>query len=325
MCVPLLRSLQAAWPHTRFTWVIGRAEAKLMRLIPDVEFIEVDKREGLGGLRALRGQLRHRRFDVLLHLQHSLRASAVSLCIRADRRIGFPRGEARELQWLFTNETVKPVGRAHVVDSLLAFADALGCARRYDRRAADWTLPLPPEAIARARSLIPGYQSTLVISPCSSHRIAQLVRAALCAGRRSCAARAGHARADLRRPLRCRTRDGGCHPLLFPHRARSISWAQDTLPELLAVLARATALLSPDSGPVHMATLVNTPVIGLYAATPGCAQLDRTVRSTGAWMCTTTAAAQFLGKPATGIALDSQDRAGRRDGPDRRRPGDRTT
>jgi heptosyltransferase I len=39
------------------------------------------------------------------------------------------------------------------------------------------------------------------------------------------------------------------------------------LPELLAVLARATVLLSPDSGPVHMATLVNTPVIGLYAAT----------------------------------------------------------
>ena len=33
------------------------------------------------------------------------------------------------------------------------------------------------------------------------------------------------------------------------------------------LLARATVLLSPDSGPVHMATLVNTPVIGLYAAT----------------------------------------------------------
>jgi heptosyltransferase I len=41
----------------------------------------------------------------------------------------------------------------------------------------------------------------------------------------------------------------------------------DTLPQLLALLARATALLTPDSGPAHMATMVGTPVIGLYAAT----------------------------------------------------------
>ena len=42
---------------------------------------------------------------------------------------------------------------------------------------------------------------------------------------------------------------------------------RDTLPQMLALLARASVLLSPDSGPVHMATMVATPVIGLYAAT----------------------------------------------------------
>ncbi len=42
---------------------------------------------------------------------------------------------------------------------------------------------------------------------------------------------------------------------------------RDTLPQMLALLARATALLTPDSGPAHMATMVGTPVIGLYAAT----------------------------------------------------------
>ena len=36
---------------------------------------------------------------------------------------------------------------------------------------------------------------------------------------------------------------------------------------LLALLARADVLLSPDSGPAHMATAVGLPVIGLYAAT----------------------------------------------------------
>ena len=43
--------------------------------------------------------------------------------------------------------------------------------------------------------------------------------------------------------------------------------AKDTLPQLLALLARATVLLTPDSGPAHMATMVDTPVIGLYGAT----------------------------------------------------------
>jgi heptosyltransferase I len=42
---------------------------------------------------------------------------------------------------------------------------------------------------------------------------------------------------------------------------------KDTLPQLLGLLSQSTALLSPDSGPVHMATMVGLPVIGLYAAT----------------------------------------------------------
>ena len=42
---------------------------------------------------------------------------------------------------------------------------------------------------------------------------------------------------------------------------------KDSLPELLALLTRCTGLLTPDSGPSHMATLVDTPVIGLFAAT----------------------------------------------------------
>jgi len=42
---------------------------------------------------------------------------------------------------------------------------------------------------------------------------------------------------------------------------------RDTLPELLALLGRASVLLTPDSGPAHMATMVGTPVLGLYAAT----------------------------------------------------------
>ena len=37
--VPLIRTLQAAWPGCRITWIIGRVEAKLMALMPEVELL----------------------------------------------------------------------------------------------------------------------------------------------------------------------------------------------------------------------------------------------------------------------------------------------
>ena len=42
---------------------------------------------------------------------------------------------------------------------------------------------------------------------------------------------------------------------------------KDTLPQLAALLERADLVLSPDSGPVHLANALGTPVIGLHAST----------------------------------------------------------
>jgi heptosyltransferase I len=165
--VPLLRTLQRAWPRTRFTWVIGRLEARLMGLLPEVEFITVDKRAGFGGLRALRRSLAGRRFDLLMHLQLSLRASLVSAAIPARRRLGFDRARARELQWLFTDERIAPRQREHVLDSFMGFAEACGVTERV----LAWDLPLPQDALDYARALVPEGRRTLVISACSSHSL----------------------------------------------------------------------------------------------------------------------------------------------------------
>jgi heptosyltransferase I len=44
---------------------------------------------------------------------------------------------------------------------------------------------------------------------------------------------------------------------------------KDTITQSVALLQRASLVISPDSGPAHIASAVGTPVIGLYAATPG--------------------------------------------------------
>src|SRR5690606_14505932 len=163
--VPVLRTLQRAWPATQFTWIIGKTEARLMTLLDGVEFITVDKRAGLRAGRELRRQLAGRRFDVLLHMQLAFRASLLSREVQARIRVGFDRARARELQWLFTNARIAPRSREHVLDSFFGFAEALGITDR-DLR---WDLPIPADALRYAEDLIPGHQPTLVISPCSSH------------------------------------------------------------------------------------------------------------------------------------------------------------
>ena len=260
--VPIVRTLQRVWPTTRLTWIIGRVEARLMSVLPGVEFITIDKGAGARSARALRSRLRSRRFDVLLHMQLSLRASLLSALIPARVRLGFDRARARELQWLFTNAQIAPRCNEHVLDSFQGFLAALGI----EPGRLEWNLPLPPEAQQYAAGLISDDRPTLLISPCSSHPLRNWraehygviarhavhehgMRVILCGGR------AAHEHAMAAAIERA------AGTVLINQVGR------DTLPQLLALLSRATALLSPDSGPAHMATMVGTPVIGLYAAT----------------------------------------------------------
>ncbi|HEX7114066.1 MAG TPA: glycosyltransferase family 9 protein [Steroidobacter sp.] len=260
--LPVVRTLQHVWPQTRFTWIIGRVEAKLLAHIPDIEFIVVDKRSLKASAATLRAALRGRRFDLLMHMQLAFRASLLSTLVPARVKLGFDRRRARELQWLFTTDKIAPAERQHVLDSLFGFAEKLGV---YDKLLR-WDIPIPEAARDYARRVIPDGASTLVVSPCSSHPLrnwrpeyyaevadyasAHLgLRVLLCGGRSALEQRMGEAiQRRMKQP--CRNLIG-----------------QDTLLEFLATLERATVLLTPDSGPAHMATAVGTPVIGLYAAT----------------------------------------------------------
>ena len=62
--IALLRCLQRAWPETRFSWIVGKSEAKLLALVDGVEVIPFDKRGGLAAIRELGSRLGRRRFGV---------------------------------------------------------------------------------------------------------------------------------------------------------------------------------------------------------------------------------------------------------------------
>jgi heptosyltransferase I len=265
--VPIIRTLQHAWPATQLTWIIGKTEARLMKLVEGVELITVDKRAGLTGFRNLQAQLRGRQFDVLLHMQLALRASVLAREVAAPVKVGFDRARARELQWLFTNAQIAAHTREHVLDGFFGFLAALGIRERVLR----WDIALPPDTLEYAEKLIPDSQPTLVISPCSSHALRNWP-AERYAAVADYAARQHHMRVILAGgPTKLERETGAAIERLAAPQTQLINQVgRDTLPQLLALLSRATMLIAPDSGPVHMATMVGTPVIGLYAATnPG--------------------------------------------------------
>lgn len=257
--VPTVRQLQAAFPGSQITWIIGAVEHRLLGSFPGVEFITVNKSGDRREARELRKRIRQHSFDVLLHMHASMRANLLSRHIRATRRIGFDRARARDFQWLFCNEAIAPREHAHVVDGFLQFANHLGA----PQQPPVWDLPVSADAREFARSSAPG--NTLVISPCSSDR------------RRNFRNWSAEHYAQL---ARYASTEHGLHVVLTggpTERERDYGTriAADadvinligatTLPQLLALLEQARAVVCPDSGPAHMANAVGTPVVGLFA------------------------------------------------------------
>ncbi|SCZ51954.1 glycosyltransferase family 9 protein [Thiohalomonas denitrificans] len=261
--VPVVRTLQAHWPDTRITWIIGKLEYSMVGDLPGIEFVVFDKGKGWQAYGDLRRALRGRSFDLFLHMQVSLRASLVSLLVRAPIRLGFDRERAKDAQWLFTNQHIDARQRQHVLDGFFGFAEALGIRERVMR----WDIPIPEAARRFAAEQVPTERPVLVISPCSSDRFrnfrnwpaeryARVVDYA--------AERYGMQVVLTGGPSELEREYGEAICARARHTPINLIGATN-LKQLLAVLERARVILSPDSGPAHMGTAVDRPVIGLYA------------------------------------------------------------
>lgn len=258
--LPLVHSLRDALPAADLTWIIGRGERRLLDGLPGVRFVEYDKKSGLAGMRALRGELGGR-FDALLQMQVAARANLLSAFVPAHRRIGYDRSRSKDLHGLFVNERIADRPGIHVLDAIGSFAEPLGI----PRRAVRWDLPVPADARDWAAAQWPeDGRRTLLVSPCSSHvlrnwrseRYAAMAdhaasrgwRVVLCGGRSELERRVGD---EILAAMSSPTLD-----LI----------GKDTLKQLPALLERADLVMTPDSGPMHIANAMGTKVLGLHAA-----------------------------------------------------------
>jgi heptosyltransferase I len=259
----VIRNIQSSWPQTKLTWIIGKLEATLLDDIPDIEFIIFDKSRGWNALRQLRRQLKQRHFDALLHMQVSLRSSLASRLVQTPIRLGFDQARAKDFQWLFTNARIAAIPQQHVLDGLFEFARAIGVLSRNLR----WDIPIPRQAHEFVQQYIPQHRPYAVISPCSSARFRNWRNWSVAGYSALCDYLDQHGigtvltggPTDLERDYGNQImQQAKCQPVNIV--------GKTNLKQLLAAIAGARLLISPDSGPAHMATAVNTPVVGLYAS-----------------------------------------------------------
>ncbi|WP_420825427.1 glycosyltransferase family 9 protein [Vibrio astriarenae] len=248
--------IQRTFPNTQITWIMGKVEAQLLGDLPGVNVVVFDKSLGLKGMQSVWKQLSNRRFDYLLHMQVALRASVLTLGIKAKVKLGFSWKRAKEGQWLFTNKKLPATHAEHVLDNFNQFAQYLGCPDAEP----SWQIPTLP---ADELILNPLPQRYIVISPAASkdernwlvesyaevadYAVERGVGVVLCGApteREQILAKAIQSKAknDLVNLV-----------------------GQTTLKQLCVVLRNAQCVIAPDSGPAHIATTQGTPVIGLYA------------------------------------------------------------
>ncbi len=271
MVLDAIRDVRAAWPTAEIDLVVGSWNAPLANLIADVTRVETldvpwlaRGASGVGWPRLLaRARAwRHRSYDVAINFEPDIRSNLFAWLSGARRRYGYWTGGGGAL---LTTPLAYDL-TAHVLTNARRLAgSATGRAiAETPEPASGWPrLIPPPDAVDRARTALGANARPLIGVHVSGGReskqwhVDRFTAAARILSRAHDAtivltgAPADRALVDLARQ--------GLHGVPFV----DVSGALD-LPALAALLAELDLLITGDTGPMHLAAAMNTPVVALF-------------------------------------------------------------
>lgn len=264
--LPVANALKRAWPDSRITWIVQPPAHALVWDHPAIDdFLVFRRSRGIRAWRSfaeVRDALRGRRFDLLLGLQVYLKAGLLTAIVDASVKLGFDRARARDAQWLFTNMRIPAHEPQHVQDQYFEFLSFLGI----DPEPVVWRLePTHEEQLARQAFF------------------ERLDRPACAAVVATSKAEKDWTAAGYARVLEAVEREHGLRPVIVggasdrerrvaaeviaEARVDVVDASADDVRKLLWLLSGSSLVLSPDTGPLHIARAIGTPVVGLYGYT----------------------------------------------------------
>jgi 3-deoxy-D-manno-octulosonic-acid transferase/heptosyltransferase-1 len=275
--LPSLTALRKLYPDAHITWVIEEAAADLIVGHPDLDRVLVSSRKAWledfrqgkirrasRGFRMFVRELRDRHYDIVIDFHGLLKSAVIVALSSGERKIGY--NSIQESSGLFYNERIPEDMSKHAVDRYLDFIRYLnGNTKLPDP--VQFRIPIDNANRRRVEALLMEHgldsdQPFVAVNPLalwetklwSAEKFAQL------------SDRIIH---ELGVPVvltGAKSEDTGT--ILQKMRSVPVDLgAKTSLRDLAALYERASVLVTTDSGPMHIAAAMGTPVIALFGPT----------------------------------------------------------
>jgi heptosyltransferase-2 len=252
MSLPTLKSLKAMLPRARVSVLTKPAFADLYRGAPYVDEVLAHQRGGVGVWVKTVKELKKKKFDAAILLPRSFSAAFLAWSVRIPRRIGYADGARTKL----LTETPAPLARQHRVYHYHHLLSALG----EPPPVTPPRLEIPEDARAWAEAQLPG-GPWIGFNPGATYgaakqwfpeRFIELGRRLSRRGRLVVVG--GPAEAELGERV-ARGVDGICLA------------GRTSVMQLSAAIARCSLFVTNDTGPMHVADAVGTPMVAIFGPT----------------------------------------------------------
>ncbi len=262
--LPSAGALRDTFPEARVDWVVDAKWTRLLEGNPDISEVIVLDRKSAGGVRAAVSKLRAAQYTCAIDFQALYKSALLPFWARVPRRIGFKSSYAREgLAALLYTEVLNPRG-PHKVEHNLTLVERAGA--RYSQPRFPLTIRFEDEAIASQQLATHGLEEFYVLNPGGgwrskcwpAERYGELHRALHSARAWRGVLTIGPGESGLAEAAK---RAAGDSPLVV---------IDVGLGPLMALLRRAKFVVSADTGPLHLASALGAPTIGLFGPTDPC-------------------------------------------------------
>lgn len=261
--LPLAGALRRGFPAARIVWSVEPPSLPLLQGNDAIDEIVIfDRPRWRGALIGFLAEVRRRKFDLVLDLQRHFKSGLISRWSGAPVRLGFHRRDSKELNWIFNNVYIEACGDTiSKLEHYGKFADALGLERGELR----WDFRLTTaERAAVEKHLAPAQRDFAVLFAGTRWQSKQWFPAQIA----ECVAMFKREFGLDAVLLGARGDEEIARQAAAEARTNVVNLAGRTsLREAIGIIARAKLAVGPDTGLMHIAAAVETPVISLWGAT----------------------------------------------------------